>query len=43
MQIAHQTSKDQNEETKTIEKKEKTQELDSRRPQLLVPTKNMKP
>jgi hypothetical protein len=39
MQIAHQTSKDQKEETKTIEKQEKTQELPSRHLQLLVPTK----
>jgi hypothetical protein len=39
MQIAHQTSKDLKEETKTIEKQEKTQELASHHPQLLVPTK----
>lgn len=39
MQIAQKTSKDQKEETKTIEKQEETQELASRHPQLLVPTK----
>jgi hypothetical protein len=39
MQIAQKTSKDQKEETKTIEKQEETQELASRHPQFLVPTK----
>ncbi len=32
MQVAHQASKDQKEETKTIEKQEKTQELTSCHP-----------